>query len=139
MLYQSLRKAQDLEIFNFRKVFDKVPYQRLLSKLYHYGIQGKTLTWINSWLTERFQCVVMDGEASSLTKVTSGVPQGTDLGPLMFLLFINDIDENINSSLRLFADDALLYISTDTMNNHAILRNDISKSASWSKNMANAI
>ena len=77
----------DLQIFDFRKAFDKVPHQILLSKLYHYGIQGKTLTWINSWLTERFQHVVMDGEASGLAKVTSGVPQGTVLGPLMFLLY----------------------------------------------------
>ena len=117
----------DLQIFDFRKAFDKVPHQILLSKLYHYGIQGKTLTWINSWLTERFQRVVMDGEASGLAKVTSGVPQGTVLGPLMFLLFINDIHENINSSLRLFADYALLYRSIDTMNNCAIRQNGINK------------
>ena len=111
----------------FRKAFDKVPHQILLSKLYHYGIQGKTLTWINSWLTERFQRVVMDGEASGLAKVTSDVPQGTVLGPLMFLLFINDIHENINSSLRLFADYALLYRSIDTTNNCAIRQNGINK------------
>ena len=117
----------DLQIFDFRKAFDKVPHQILLSKLYHYGIQGKKLTWINSWLTERFQRVVMDGEASSLAKVTSGVTQGTVLGPLMFLLFINDIHENINSSLRLFADYALLYRSIDTTNNCAIRQNGINK------------
>lgn len=115
------------KFFYFRKAFDKVPHQILLSKLYHYGIQGKKLTWINSWLTERFQRVVMDGEASSLAKVTSGVPQGTVLGPLMFLLFINDIHENINSSLRLFADYALLYRSIDTTNNCAIRQNGINK------------
>ena len=62
-----------------------------------------------------------------LAKVTSGVPQGTVLGPLMFLLFINDIHENINSSLRLFADNALLYRSIDTANNCAIQQNGINK------------
>ena len=69
----------DLQIFDFSKAFDKVPYQRLLSKLNYYGIQGKTLAWINFWLTERIQRVVVDGEASSFVKVTSGVPQGTVL------------------------------------------------------------
>ena len=69
----------------------------------------------------------MDGEASSFVKVTSGVPQGTVLGPLMFLLFINDIHENLDSTLRLFADDALLYRSINTMNDSVILQNDIDK------------
>ena len=67
----------DLQIFDFSKAFDKVPHQRLLSKLNYYGIQGKTLAWINSWLTERFQRVVVDGEASSFAKVASGVVQGS--------------------------------------------------------------
>ena len=115
----------DLQIFDFSKAFDKVPHQRLLSKLNHYEIQGKTLAWINSWLTERFQRVVVDGEASSFVKVTSGVPQGTVLGPLMFLLFINEIHENLDSTLRLFADDALLYRSINTVNDSIILQNDI--------------
>ena len=113
--------------------FDKVPHQRLLSKLNYYGIQGKTLAWINFWLTERIQRVVVDGEASSFVKVTSGVPQGTVLGPLMFLLFTNDIHENLDSTLRLFADDALLYRSINTMNDTIILQNDIDKLVSWSK------
>ena len=73
------------------------------------------------------------GEASSLVKVTSGVPQGTVLGRLMFLSFINDIHENLDSKLRLFADDALLYRSIDTVNDCIILQNDIDKLVSWSK------
>ena len=123
----------DLQIFDFSKASDKVPHQRLLSKLNYYGIQGKTLAWINFWLTERIQRVVVDGEASSFVKVNSGVPQGTVLGPLMFLLFINDIHENLDSTLRLFADDALLYRSINTMNDTIILQNDIDKLVSWSK------
>ena len=90
------------------------------------------LAWINSWLTERFQRVVVDGEVPSFVKVTSGVPQGTVLGPLIFLLFINDIHENLDSTLRLFADDALLYKSINTMNDSVILQNDIDKLVSWS-------
>lgn len=68
-----------LQIFDFSKALHKVPHQRLLSKLNYYGIQGKTLAWIDLWLTERFQHVVVDGEASSFVKVPSGVPQGTVL------------------------------------------------------------
>ena len=83
--------------------------------------------------TERFQRVVVDGEASSFIKVTSGVLQGTVLGPLMFLMFVNDIHENLDSTLRLFADDALLYRSINTMNDSVILQNDIDKLVSWSK------
>ena len=69
----------------------------------------------------------MDGEASSFVKVTSGVPQGTVLDPLMFLLFINEIHENLDSTLRLYADDELLYRSINTMNDSVILQNDIDK------------
>jgi len=110
-----------------------VPHQRLLSKPRYYGIQGKTLSWINSRLTNRSQCVVVDGKASSFVKVTLGVPQGAFLGPLMFLLFINNIRENKDSSLRLFADDALLYRITDSTNDCAILQNDIEKLTSWAE------
>ena len=65
--------------------------------------------WIKSWLTSRSQSVIIDGECSKSVDVTSGVPQGTVLGPLMFLLFINDMQDDLECTLRLFADDALLY------------------------------
>ena len=117
----------DLQIFDFIKACDKVPHQRLLSKLNYYGIQGKTLAWINSWLTERFQRVVVDGEASSFAKVASGVLQGSVYCQL------NDIHENLDSTLRLFADDALLYRLINTMNDSVIPQNGIDKLVSWSK------
>ena len=116
----------DLQIFDFSKAFDKVPHQRLLSKLNYYGIQGKTLAWINSWLTERFQRVVVDGEASSFAKVASGVVQGS-----VYCQW-NDILENLDSTLRLFADDALLYRSINTMIDSVIPQNGIDKLVSWS-------
>ena len=81
----------DMIISDFSKSFDKVPHRRLLSKLEFYGIQGKTLEWIESWLTTRTQRVLVDGVCSSSVAATSIVPQGTVLGPLMFLLFINDM------------------------------------------------
>ena len=74
-------------------------------KLQNYGIQSKTNKWINKLLKFRNQKVVLDGEMSDPVPVTSGVPQGTVLGPLMFLLYINDINQNIISKIRLFADD----------------------------------
>ena len=99
----------DIIILDFSKAFVKVPHQRLISKLQFYGIQGSTLMWIKSWLTSRSQSVIIDSVCSKSVDVTSGVPQGTVLGPLMFLLFINDMQDDLECTLRLFADDALLY------------------------------
>ena len=98
----------DMLILDFSKAFDTVAHQRLLLKLEHYGIRGQLLEWIKKWLTTRRQKVVVDGEGSAEVPVTSGVPQGTVLGPLMFLIFVNDIGKNISSKLRLLADDTLL-------------------------------
>ena len=99
----------DLLILDFSKAFDKVAHKRLLNKLEFYGIRNRTHAWIKTWLTTRTQRVVVDGETSSSVPVESGVPQGTVLGLLMFLLFINDIGEDINSTIKVFADDCLLF------------------------------
>ena len=99
----------------FSKAFDKVPHQRLLSKLEHYGVTGNLWNWIQHWLTAYTQTVVLEGIASQPVKVKSDMPQGTVLGPLMFLFFINDIADDIKySSVRLFADDCLLYRIVDS-------------------------
>ena len=92
----------DLIMLDFSKAFDTVPHQRLLS---FYGIDGKLHHWLSTWLTKRSQRIVVDGEYVS---VLSGVPQGTVLGPVIFLLYINDINNNVSSSLRLFADDCII-------------------------------
>ena len=94
-------------ILDFAKAFDKVPHLRLLHKLEFYGIRGCLLNWIKSFLANRTQQVVVEGSVSSLCEVTSGVPQGSVLGLALFLIYINDITENINSQIRLFADDCL--------------------------------
>ena len=99
----------DVAVLDFSKAFDKVPHQRLLSKIEYYGVRGNTNRWIASFLRGRCQRVVVDGSSSGPSNVISGVPQGSVLGPLLFLLYINDIGDNLTSTLRLFADDCLLY------------------------------
>ena len=92
-------------VLDFNKAFDVVPHQRLLHKLDHYGIRRTTLNWMQNFLTNRTQKVVVDGSSSEPARVRSGVTQGTVLGPLLFLTFINDLPSTVSSQVRLFADD----------------------------------
>ena len=97
----------DTFILDFEKAFDTSSHELLKCKLYGYGIGGKILKWTDSFLCDRQQRVMVNGVKSDWAPVLSGVPQGTVLGPLLFLLYINDITENIDSELRLFADDCV--------------------------------
>ena len=97
----------------------------------HYGIHDNICKWIGTWLTHRSQKVVLDGVSSDSKPVHSGVPQGTVLGPLMFLIYINDITEHITSSLRLFADDCLLYRIIATEEDTIQLQHDLNQLSIW--------
>ncbi len=96
------------------KAFDRVWHKGLLHKLAETGIQGDILKWFKHYLSGRSQRVMVNGESSCWTVIKAGVPQGSVLGPLLFLVYINDIVNDINSSIRLFADDTSLYIIVDT-------------------------
>ena len=125
-------KQVDMAILDFSKAFDKVSYERLSRKLKYYGLDEKTRTWINSFLTDRKQQVVVDNATSDIASVTSGVPQGTVLGPTLFLIYINDIADNITSNIRLFADDCVLYRTINSTADNLALQQDLDKLELWS-------
>ena len=127
------RNQTDLLILDFAKAFDTVPHKRLLLKLDYYGIRGNSLTWMRSWLTHRTQQVLLEGAHSRRCVVRSGVPQGTVLGPLCFLLYVNDIGNDISSNLKLFADDTLLYGLIHNDQDAIELQRDLDKLTKWAQ------
>ena len=98
----------------------------------HYSIDGQTWTWIAAFLRDHTQCVVVDRISSTSTRVDSGVPQGTVLGPLLFLLYIYDLPQNVTSQVRLFADDCLLYRSVKCTQDQLDLQRDLTSLHEWS-------
>ena len=108
---RSLDRASSTHVIftDFSKAFDSVPHQRLLLKLEHRGVRGNLLAWISGFLANRRQRVLLDGSTSEWNEVTSGVPQGSVLGPLLFILYVNDIPTHLSSPVRLFADDCTIY------------------------------
>lgn len=123
----------DALLLDFSKAFDKVSHVKLLHKLNGYGIRGKTYNWISSFLLNRSQFVSVNGSHSSYIPVTSGVPQGSVLGPALFLLFINDITSQSSSQLRLFADDTVMYRTINSFTDHQTLQDDLTNLSNWAK------
>lgn len=123
----------DLILLDFAKAFDKVNHLSLLKKISHYGIRNNTLNWIKDFLLNRTQQVSMEGTFSEAAPVLSGVPQGTVLGPLLFLLYINDLPQYVSrdTSVRLFADDSALYRKIKSPEDHTILQQDILSLQQW--------
>ena len=117
---------------DFQKAFDKVPHQILLCKLKAHGIEDSITDWIEQWLTDRRQRVVVDGEISNWKSVLSGVPQGSVLGPILFLIYINDMDDSITSNVLKFADDTKLFRKVNTDGDKQHLQNDIDSLVNWS-------
>ena len=99
----------DAIYLDFAKAFDTVPHQRLLTKIYGYGIRGNVFNWIQDFLTDRIQHVNINNQCSSSSQVTSGVPQGSVLGPTLFIYFINDLPTVVTTLLKIFADDTKVY------------------------------
>ena len=120
----------DKAILDFSKAFDTVPHKRLLGKLRFYGVKADVLDWVRVFLGDREQCVVVDGR-SSPEAVTSGVPQGTVLGPLLFLLYINDLPSVVSSQVRLFADDCLMYHPFSSIEDQVAMQHDLDSLERW--------
>ena len=102
----------------------------LLQKLALYGISYQLIAWIEDFVSGRTQKVVVDGEESTESPVSSGVPQGSVLGPAMFLFYINDLPDELGSAVRLFADDTIVY---NTTNNQQELQDDLAKLEQWER------
>ena len=119
-------------MINFCKAFDKVPHSRLFNKLEFYGIHGSLLRWIKNFLTDRLQQVIIDNKRSDSCYVLSGVPQGTVLAPLLFLIYINDLPLHVSSKIRLYADDVILYSNICSMADCRRLQNDLDSLMQWS-------
>lgn len=119
--------------FDLRKAFDSVPHAPLLDKLSALKLNTHLLQWIHSYLANRSQTVVVGGEESSMQPVISGVPQGSVLGPLLFLIYINDVVARVSpsSKLALFADDIALYRSITSPADYVVLQSDITSISVW--------
>ena len=133
-IYECLNKDVEVDVIylDFAKAFDKVDHQVLLAKLERYGISGHALSWLREFLLDRKQAVVVEGQRSSSRMVISGVPQGTVLGPVLFVLYINDLLESISNGLG-FADDTKLIGAIQSMMGVANLQSELNKVTSWSE------
>jgi hypothetical protein len=123
----------DVIFLDFAKAFDRVPHRRLMIKLHAFGFRGLLARWIAGFLCHRNFSVRVDGKFSQNVRVRSGVPQGTVLGPLLFTLFINDIVDNVSSSICLYADDVILYRPQYSAPSAYLLQYDIDCLVNWSK------
>ena len=123
--------AVDIVYLDFSKAFDKVPHDILVSKLVKIGLDKVTIKWICNWLTTRTQRVLINGSSSSWKEVTSDVPQGSLLGPVLFNIFINDLDAAIEGILIRFADDTKLGGVANTPEERTTIQSDLDRLEEW--------
>ena len=125
----------DVIYLDFQKAFDKVPHQRLILKLKSHGMGNSIINWIEQWLNDRRQRVVVDGEVSSWKSVLSGVPQGSVclLGPILFLVYINDLKEGVTGTILKFANYTKLFRKTKEIGDKQQIQEDIDKLVKWSE------
>ena len=127
-------KKVRLVFADISKAFDRVWHAGILHKLKNNGITGSLNEWFSDYLTDRKQCVVINGHSSEYGTIEAGVPQGSVLGPLLFLIFIDDIKEGLESKISLFADDSLFYMTLNLHNtNKDVLDRDLIRIDTWSK------
>ena len=131
--FQEKDKYTDAIYLDFSKAFDSVPHNELLAKLRHIGITGKLWLWFKSYLSSRLQNVTLNHHSSELLPVSSGVPQGSILGPLLFIVYVNDIRSNeMLTKLLIFADDTKLYHQIKSVEDHHHLQQDLNHASLWS-------
>ena len=121
--------------FDFQKAFDSVPHRPLLSKLMNLGLDASIVHWVENYLTSTHQTVAVNGSSSDCAAVLSGVPQGSVLGPLLFLIYVNDLASlsiSPGSQITLYADDLLLYRPISTSSDYSTIQRDMSFIEAWS-------
>ena len=123
----------DTIYLDYAKAFDTVPHRRLISKLDSYGIKGNIQNWIKDFLSERSQVVKVNGKASKPAPVISGIPQGSVLGPILFVIYINDLPDEVNSSVFLFADDTKIFNQIKSFGDACMLQQDLDSLECWSQ------
>lgn len=124
----------DVAYLDLAKAFDKVSHPKLLQKLWAYGIRGSLHGWTKSFLEGRQQRVIINSVPSAWNPVTSGVPQGSVLGPILFVIFVNDLPEHTISIAQMFADDTKLYRVIHNQHDRDILQQDLSNLKDWAEN-----
>ena len=126
-------RSVDCIYLDFAKAFDKVPHSRLANKLKAYGFRGNLLNWLTDFVNDRKQRVVINGVSSDIEFVKSGIPQGSVLGPTLFVIYINDLPETVKTYVKIFADDTKIFNAINSSEDNDMLQEDISNLVNWSK------